>query len=214
MPWAERVPAILEAWYPGRAGGAAIARVLAGAVNPSGHLPATFPRSLDQLPHPGEPRSGDIVYSEGAAVGYKWFDKYGHAPLFAFGHGLSYTTFEHDHLAVARDGEGLVAMVEVTNTGRRAGADVVQVYVSGRAWEAPRRLGGFAKVELEPGERQVVEIHIDPRLLAEWYPERPGWTRAAGMYTVTVGHSSRDLGEMLMVELPPLHLPPDWKPGR
>ncbi|HEU4651185.1 MAG TPA: glycoside hydrolase family 3 C-terminal domain-containing protein [Croceibacterium sp.] len=213
MPWADAVPAIVEAWYPGRAGGEAIANVLTGRVNPSGHLPATFPASLDQLPHPEEPHKGDVEYTEGAAVGYKWFDREGHAPLFAFGHGLSYTTFAHDHLAVARDGDGLVAMVDVTNTGEVAGADVVQVYVAGRGWEAPRRLGGFARVELQPGERKTVEVHVDPRLLAGWYPDRPGWTHAAGAYTVTVGHSSRDLGESLLVELPPSHLPPDWAPA-
>jgi beta-glucosidase len=212
MPWANDVPAIIAAWYPGRIGGAAIARVLTGAVNPSGHLPATFPASLDQLPWPGEARTGEITYTEGAAVGYKWFDENGHEPLFPFGHGLSYTTFHHDHLVVAREGDGLVAMVEVTNTGERAGADVVQVYVSGRGWEAPRRLGGFAKVALEPGERKTIEIHIDPRLLAEWYADRPGWTHAAGAYTVAVAHSSRDLGETLVVELPPMHLPRDWRP--
>jgi beta-glucosidase len=212
MPWAEQVPAIVEAWYPGRVGGEAIANVLTGKVNPSGHLPTTFPASLSQLPYPGEPRKGDVEYSEGAAVGYKWFDREGHAPLFPFGHGLSYTTFVHDHLAVTRDGDGLVAMVEVTNTGARAGADVVQVYVSGLGWEAPRRLGGFAKVSLQPGERRMVEIEVDPRLLGEWYADRPGWTHAAGAYTVTVGYSSRDLGESLHVELPPSHLPPDWKP--
>jgi beta-glucosidase len=213
MPWAGKVPAILAAWYPGRAGGEAIANVLTGRVNPSGHLPATFPASLDQLPHPEEPHEGDVVYSEGAAVGYKWFDREDHAPLFAFGHGLSYTTFHHDHLVVTREGDGLVAMVEVTNTGEVAGADVVQIYVSGRGWEAPRRLGGFAKVFLQPGEKQTLEIHVDPRLLGEWYPDRPGWTHAAGAYTVTVGHSSRDLGESLLVELPPSHLPPDWRPA-
>jgi beta-glucosidase len=213
MPWAGKVPAIVEAWYPGRAGGEAIANILTGRVTPSGHLPATFPASLDQLPHPGEPHEGDVEYSEGAAVGYKWFDREGHAPLFAFGHGLSYTTFAHDHLAVAREGDGLVAMVEVANTGEVAGADVVQVYVSGRGWEAPRRLGGFAKVFLQPGERKTVEIHVDPRLLGEWYPDRPGWTHAAGAYTVTVGHSSRELGESLLVELPPSHLPPEWRPA-
>jgi beta-glucosidase len=212
MPWADKIPAIVEAWYPGRMGGAAIARVLSGAVNPSGHLPATFPRSLGQLPYPGEPRHGDVTYSEGAAVGYKWLDREGHWPLVPFGHGLSYSTFTFDHLAVAREGDGLVAMVEVTNTGPRAGADVVQIYVSGPGWEAPQRLGGFAKVELQPGERKMVEIHVDPRLLAEWHTDRPGWTHAAGIYKVTVGHSSRDLGEVLMIELPPMHLPPTWKP--
>jgi beta-glucosidase len=214
MPWADQVLAIVEAWYPGRAGGEAIARVLTGEVNPSGHLPVTFPKSLDQLPYPGEPRRGDVVYDEGAAVGYKWFDLKGHEPLFPFGHGLSYTRFAFDHLAASRDGEGLVAMVEVTNTGDRPGADVVQVYIGGPGWEAPRRLGGFAKVELAPGEKRRVEIPIDPRLLATWFTGRPGWTRPAGAYTVSVGHSSRELVQSVMVELPPSHLPPGWKPDR
>ncbi|KRA80786.1 glycoside hydrolase family 3 C-terminal domain-containing protein [Altererythrobacter sp. Root672] len=214
MPWADKVPAIVEAWYPGRAGGAAIARILTGAVNPSGHLPATFPRSLDQLPHPGDPRKGDIVYDEGAAVGYKWFDKHGHEPLFPFGHGLSYTTFEIDHLVVMPEGEGLVAMVEVTNTGKRAGAEVVQVYVSGMGWEAPRRLGGFERVELAPGETKQLDIHIDPRVLATWFTGRPGWTHGAGAYTISVGHSSRELGDSVSIELPPSFLPPAWRPAK
>ncbi len=213
MPWSDRVPAIVEAWYPGRAGGEAIANVLAGKVNPSGHLPVTFPRSLDQLPWPGEPRTGDVVYSEGAAVGYKWFDREGHEPLFPFGHGLSYTSFSFGDLEVEREGDGLEASVEVTNRGDRAGAEVVQVYVGGEGWEAPRRLGGFAKVALAPGETKRVEIPIDPRLLATWNTASPGWTRAAGSYTVTVGHSSRDLGESVAIELPAGHLPPGWKPG-
>ena len=212
MPWADKVPAILAAWYPGRMGGAAIARVLTGAVNPSGHLPATFPRSLDQLPWPGDLRKGDLVYEEGALVGYKWFDAKGYEPLFPFGHGLSYTTFDYDHLVASRDGEGLVAMLEVTNTGTRAGADVVQLYVSGPGWPAPRRLGGFARVELKPGERKRVEIHVDPRLLGDWYTNRPGWTHAAGAYSVSVGHSSRELTDSVAIELPPSYLPPEWEP--
>ncbi len=215
MPWAARVPAIIEAWYPGRMGGAAIARVLTGAVNPSGHLPATFPASLDQMPYPGEPRSGEFAYPEGAAVGYRWFDAQGHAPLYAFGHGLSYTTFAHRLISVAPAGDGLIAEVEVANTGARAGADVAQVYVSGPGgWEAPRRLGGFAKIELAPGERQTVRIFVDPRLLSLWHDDNPGWTRAAGTYTVAVGASSRELGEGRAIELPAQHLAPTWKPAR
>lgn len=211
MPWVDKAPAIVQAWYPGRAGGEAIANVLTGRVNPSGHLPATFPKSVEQLPHP-ELRTGDLVYDEGAAVGYKWFDKTGLEPLFPFGHGLSYTTFELGHLSVAREGDGLVAMLEVSNTGDRAGAEVVQVYVSGEGWEAPRRLGGFAKVFLQPGERKRVEIHVDPRLLGTWFTGRPGWTHAAGAYQVSVGHSSRDLAETVTIELPASFLPPHWKP--
>jgi beta-glucosidase len=212
MPWVDRVKGIVAAWYPGIAGGEAIANVLTGKVNPSGHLPATFPRSLEQLPFPGEPRTGDLVYDEGAAVGYKWFDKNGHDPLFPFGHGLSYTSFRIGHLAALSEGDGLVAMAEVTNTGDRPGAEVVQIYVSAKGWEAPRRLGGFEKVELAPGETKRVEIHVDPRLLGTWFGARPGWTHPAGIYEVSVGHSSRDIAETVTIELPPSYLPPSWKP--
>lgn len=133
-------------------------------------------------------------------------------PLFAFGHGLSYTRFALGHLSVAREGDGIVAMLNVSNTGDRAGADVVQIYVSGRGWEAPRRLGGFARVMLQPGETRRVEIHVDPRLLAIWFEGRPGWTHAAGAYQVSAGHSSRDLAETVTIELPASFLPPDWRP--
>ncbi|MFC3101912.1 beta-glucosidase [Altererythrobacter lauratis] len=212
MPWAARVPAIVQAWYPGRNGGAAIARVLTGAVNPSGHLPVTFPRALAQLPHPGDPQPGDVVYSEGAAVGYKWFDAHGHDPLFPFGHGLSYTSFAMSDLAVEARGEGLVARFTLTNTGTRAGADVAQIYVSGPNWEAPQRLGGFAKVSLEPGETRQIEVAVDPRLLAVWDTANPGWTRAAGTYTVRLGESSRVMADSVEITLPASHLPPGWKP--
>ena len=212
MPWADRVPAIVAAWFPGRMGGAAIARVLTGAVNPSGHLPATFPRSLDQLPYPGEPRTGDLAYDEGATVGYKWFDARGHAPLFPFGHGLSYTSFAYADLQVRPRGHGLVASVRVTNTGARAGADAVQLYVSGPGWDEPRRLAGFAKVALEAGESTVIGIEVDPRLLAVWDTANPGWTRKAGPFVLGVAHSSREVAESETVELPVLHLPPECRP--
>jgi len=213
-PWAAKVPAILEAWYPGRMGGAAIANVLTGKVNPSGRLPMTFPKSLDQLAYPGEPRKKEATYAEGAAVGYKWFDAKGLEPQFPFGHGLSYTTFTYNHLKVKRSGDGLVASVRVTNTGERAGGDAVQIYVGGKGWEAPKRLGGFAKVQLWPGHDTTVEIPIDARLLAVWDSSRHGWTRAAGRYSVTVARSSRDLGETVTIDLPASHLPSDWKPRR
>ncbi|MGZ3233418.1 MAG: beta-glucosidase [Croceibacterium sp.] len=214
MPWAAKVPAILEAWYPGRMGGAAIANLLTGKANPSGHLPMTFPKSLDQLPYPGEPRKQEATYAEGAAVGYKWFDAKGLQPQFPFGHGLSYTRFDYSEFKVTRSGEGLVASVRVTNTGARAGGDAVQVYVAGNGWEAPKRLGGFAKVTLWPGHTTTVRIPIDPRLLAVWKAGRPGWTRAAGRYTVSVAHSSRDMVRSLTVSLPASDLAPQWKPRR
>jgi beta-glucosidase len=212
MPWAAKVPAILEAWYPGRMGGAAIADLLTGKANPSGRLPMTFPKGLDQLPFPGEPRKKEATYTEGATVGYKWFDAHGLEPQFPFGHGLSYSSFRYSGLKVARSKQRLIASVTVTNTGDRSGADAVQVYVSGQGWEAPKRLGGFAKVMLWPGHSTTVRIPIDPRLLAVWDTKVPGWQRAAGTYTVTVGHSSRDLGESVKVALPASHLSPQWKP--
>lgn len=212
LPWADDVAGIIEAWYPGRMGGAAIANVLTGAVNPSGHLPMSFPKSLDQLPYPGEPRMGDVVYNEGAAAGYKWFDKQGHKPQFPFGHGLSYTHFTYSSLAVTNEEDGVFALIEVTNDGDAIGADAVQLYISGPGWEAPQRLGGFAKVDMEPGEKRALVIPIDPRLLSVWYDARPGWTRAAGAYRVSLGHSSRDLGPSVMIELGPDFLPADWKP--
>jgi beta-glucosidase len=196
-------------------GGAAIARVLVGKVNPSGHLPMTFPRSLDQLPYPGEPRKKEATYSEGATVGYKWFDAKGLQPLFPFGHGLSYTTFAYSDLAVTQTDKGVVATVTVTNTGERAGADAVQLYVSpppGAGWEAPKRLAGFAKVTLWPGHSTRVGMTVDPRLLAIWDSRTPGWSRAAGAYTFSAGHSSRELGKGVDIDLPAERLSPQWRP--
>jgi beta-glucosidase len=215
VPWADKVPAILEAWYPGRMGGAAIANVLTGKVNPSGHLPMTFPRSLDQLPYPGEPRKKEATYIEGATVGYKWFDAKGFSPQFPFGHGLSYTRFAYSGLAVTRTDAGVVATVTVTNTGERAGADAVQVYVSppaGAGWEAPKRLAGFAKVMLWPGHSTRVSVSVDPRLLAVWDAKAPGWSRAGGSYTFSAAHSSRDLGKGVSIQLPAERLTPQWRP--
>jgi beta-glucosidase len=201
MPWVSKTPAVLEAWYPGTSGGEAIARVLFGAVNPSGHLPATFPVSEQQLPRPtldGDPKQPEqrftVDYKEGAAVGYKWFDKKGHQPLFAFGHGLSYTTFAYDNLkAETKDGVVTVSF-DVRNTGARTGKAVPQVYVSPKAggWEAPQRLAGFKKLELKPGATASVALTVDPRLLATWDDKAHGWSVAAGDYTVTLGASSRD----------------------
>ncbi|MES2700261.1 MAG: fibronectin type III-like domain-contianing protein, partial [Pseudomonadota bacterium] len=174
--------------------------------------PATFPRSLAQLPHPGDPQPGDVVYSEGATVGYKWFDREGHDPLFPFGHGLSYTRFSYGGLAVSRAGEGLVATFTVSNTGQVAGADAAQVYVSGAGWEAPQRLGGFAKVTLQPGESRRVSVAIDPRLLAVWDMANPGWSRAAGSYRVTLAEDSRQPVASVDLALPARHLSPQWRP--
>ena len=202
MPWLPKVGGVVEAWYPGSAGGEAIARVLTGEVDASGRLPVTFPAALAQLPRPvldGDPKKPDdsfpVDYTiEGAAVGYKWFDKQGHQPLFAFGHGLSYTSFAYDNLkATSKDGVVTVSF-DVKNTGPRAGKAVPQVYVSPKAggWEAPQRLAAFSKVDLAPGATTSVTLAVDPRLLATWDSKAHGWSVAAGDYTVTLGASSRD----------------------
>jgi beta-glucosidase len=217
MPWIDRVAGVVEAWYPGSAGGPAIARVLSGAVSPSGHLPVTFPRSLDELPRAaivgeGLPKGEgfDVSYDEGAAVGYRWFDKRGYVPLFPFGFGLAYTSFAYDGLAARVDGGDLKVSFRVRNTGARAGKDVAQVYVSPVAggWEAPKRLGAFAKVDLAPGAAQEETVTVDPRLLAMWETDRGGFRIAAGDYVVTLATSARDPGTHVTVSLSERVLPP------
>ncbi|HEX8486855.1 beta-glucosidase [Sphingomonas sp.] len=213
-PWRGEVGAILEAWYPGTEGGTAIANLLFGRVNPSGRLPATFPRSLDQLPHPAEPNKGDTHYTEGATVGYKWYDAKGLEPAYAFGHGLSYTNFAYDRLTARASRGGIVATFRVRNTGARAGQAVGQVYVAppSGGWEAPKRLGGWRKVPLAPGAAQTVSVAIDPRLIATWDESGRQWRIAAGRYRVMLGASSRDVGQSVAVSVPALTLPAGWRP--
>jgi beta-glucosidase len=139
--------------------------------NPSGHLPATFPADIAQLPHHEAPHGGDVTYTEGATVGYKWFEEKGLKPAFPFGHGLSYTSFGVSGLQATRQGAGVTAHFRVANKGQRQGAVVPQIYVGAApaaGWEAPRRLGGWQKVTLEPGQSREVSVTIDPRLLARW----------------------------------------------
>jgi beta-glucosidase len=217
MPWLSKVGGVVEAWYPGSEGGEAIARVLTGEIDASGRLPVTFPAALDQLPRPvldGDPKTPDALFAvdytiEGAAVGYKWFDKKGHQPLFAFGHGLSYTTFAYDNLKAEAKGGALTVSFDVKNTGKRTGKAVPQVYVSPKSggWEAPQRLGGFKKVELAPGATTKVSLTIDPRLLATWNEKAHGWSVAAGDYTVTLGASSRDTAAKVDVAVAARSLP-------
>ncbi|PVM77460.1 glycoside hydrolase family 3 C-terminal domain-containing protein [Caulobacter radicis] len=211
MPWLPKVGAVLEAWYPGTSGGEAIARILTGQVNPSGRLPVTFPAATGQLPRPaieglgtmdpnGHPTSNYDV--DGAAVGYKWFDKTGAKPLFPFGYGLSYTSFDMGGLTVKAEGRGLQARVVVRNTGPVRGKAVVQIYVSGQGWEAPRRLGGFSKVDLKPGEKRAVTVPIDPRLLATFDVEGRTWRITGGGYQVTLASSASDPIQSVNVDLP------------
>jgi beta-glucosidase len=222
MPWVTRVPVILEAWYPGRAGGKAIANVLTGKVNPSGHLPATFAVSEDQLPRPVRPGGNTetedfpLPYAEGAAVGYKWFDAKNLQPLFPFGHGLSYTRFDIGAPAARANGDGTVTVTfSVRNSGQRRGMEVAQVYASptNGGWEAPKRLAAFQKVDLAPGAARQVSVTIDPRLLATFDNGSQQWRIAPGAYQILVGESARDIRGNATVTLPALTLPSNWRPG-
>ena len=202
MPWAARVPAILEAFYPGIRGGPAIARILTGKVNPSGHLPISFPASNDQLTHlliAGNGPPGDtpwsVTYDEGATIGYKWYDVKGYKPLWAFGHGLSYSRFSASDLTAVPDGRAIKVSFNVRNVGKRAGKGVAQVYVGpadwqAARWEAPRRLGAFAKADLKPGQSRRVDLTIDPRLLATYEAANNNWHIKAGTYRLSLGQAS------------------------
>jgi beta-glucosidase len=221
MPWLNRVAAVLEAWYPGTSGGDAIAALLFGRVNPSGRLPLTFPRDEGQLPRRTIDGTGlplgsafDVGYPEGAAVGYKWYDSKGLTPLFPFGHGLSYTSFDYGGLSAELKSGKLQVRFHVRNRGRVRGMAVPQIYVSPVAggWEAPKRLGGWKKVDLAPGAGSAVELDVDPRLLAVFDGAAGGWRIAGGRYTIALGASSRDLKENVTIALPERRLPATWRP--
>ena len=194
MPWLSQVPAVVEAWYPGQEDGNAIARVLFGDVNPAGKLPITFPASDSAVPantpaqYPGV--NGTATYSEGLDVGYRYDDAAGLTPLFPFGYGLSYTSFTFSHLAVSRDRVGAIQVdARVTNTGRRAGTEVAQLYVGdpAAAQEPPRQLRAFQRVTLRPGHSAVVHFSVPASSLAYWDTATQGWVTAPGTYQVYVG---------------------------
>src|SRR5215213_1496007 len=202
-PWLSRAPAVLYAWYPGMEGGNALARVLFGDASPSGKLPFTFPVRLEDSPahalgaYPG--RGGTVRYEEGLLVGYRWFDAKKLAPLFPFGHGLSYTRFEYSNLRLVegKDAKGptLAVTFDLTNAGDREAAEVAQVYVGDLKSSLPRpskELKGFAKIFLKPGERNTVTIALSRDAFAFYDPARPGWVAERGDFRVTVGASSRD----------------------
>ncbi len=222
MPWIDNVSAALEAWYPGIRGAEAIANILFGDVNPSAKLPMTFARSEIDLPHPtiasapaptsgdlaiggtppfvASPRGGrgrmtpfDIPYSEGLKVGYKWFDAENKQPLFAFGFGLSYTSYLYSGLKVT-PGPAPKVTFNVKNTGKRAGTEIAQVYVAlpPAAGEPPRRLVAWELVSLAPGESKAVSLELEPKFLSIFDVAQDGWQLLAGEYQVFVGGSSRE----------------------
>ena len=202
MPWLDRVPVVLEVWYPGEEDGNAVADLLFGKSNPSGKLPLTFPKAEGDTPAhtreqwPGV--NGKATYSEGLNVGYRWYDSQKIEPLFPFGFGLSYTTFAVRNLNVpkqASGGQRLTVSVDVVNTGNRAGAEVVQVYVASpaAAGEPPRQLRGFEKVTLASGESKRVTIQLDDRAFSIWDTTKNNWSVVPGQYTIFAGDSSRNL---------------------
>jgi beta-glucosidase len=222
MPWIDRVSGVVEAWYPGIRGAEALANVLTGSVMPTGKLAVTFPKSDADLPHPNlvqpPPESmpdlnhlvGDdsnifsvlfqplpafqINYDEGLKVGYKWYDAEQESVLFPFGFGLSYTTYTYSGLSVA-PGETITVSFNVKNTGSRAGTEIAEIYASlpESAEEPPKRLIGWTRVELAPGESKQVSVPISRDRLTVYDETSDSWKLASGKYTIRVGGASQDL---------------------
>ena len=199
MPWLRDVSAVLEAWYPGEEDGTAVAAVLFGAVNPSGKLPITFPRSLDDtLASKPDQFPGDgttVHYSEGLEVGYRSYNAHKLSPLFPFGFGLSYTTFRFEDLTVvARSKADMTISFRVTNTGQRPGAEVAQHYIDfppiAEGDEPPRQLKGFCKVMLRPGESKKIELALNPRSFSYWSVQAHEWQVPPGVFRLMIGDSS------------------------
>ena len=211
MPWVDKVPAIVQAWFLGSEGGNALASVLIGDVNPSGKLPMTFPARLSDVgahavgQYPGTPRNDgsnivDIEYREGIFVGYRWADKNKIQPLFPFGHGLSYTTFDYGKATIDKT-EGsaddvFTVSIPVTNSGDRAGREVVQLYVSDLKTTLPRpvkELKGFKKISLEPGQTETVTFEITRGDLSYFDDDKHAWVVDPGKFEALIGASSRDI---------------------
>jgi beta-glucosidase len=200
MPWLSSVSAVLDDWYPGQTDGTALANVLFGHTDPSGHLPVTFPQNLGQVPASTQQQwpglDGNVQFSEGLDIGYRWYDDHSVTPLFPFGYGLSYTSFRYSDLQIQPSPDGATGDVAVsatvTNTGSRAGADVAQLYLSdpASAGEPPRQLAGFERVSLAAGQSRQVTFQVTPRSEEWWDATANGWSSDPGAYGVYVGDSS------------------------
>ncbi|GGN28885.1 MULTISPECIES: glycoside hydrolase family 3 C-terminal domain-containing protein [Marinomonas] len=213
LPFVEKVPAILEAYLGGQAGASAIAKVLSGDVNPSGKLAETFPASLDDVPSqpyfPGSTKQ--VQYREAIWVGYRYFDTTGTKALFPFGHGLSYTNFTYYHLtllsgdkALFNESASIKLQITITNTGNRAGAEVVQCYVGQKSPSQPRpakELKAFKKVFLEPGESKEIVFELDYRAFAYWHKEKATWVAESGEYQIHIGASVADIRDTASIVL-------------
>lgn len=224
--WNDKAAAILYCWYNGQNGHCAVAEILAGKTNPSGKLPITIEKEFSDGVDPDYVPAGehlysswndeweaareiyDVTYDEGVFVGYRWFEKKGIAPLYAFGHGLSYARFEYEGLSVSQaefsEGDSVVVSFLVKNTGALAGAEVAQLYVRDVESSQPRpvkELKGFRKVQLEPGELKRVELVLDAAAFRFWSPEEKDWVAEAGEFEVMVGASSLDVRSSVRVRL-------------
>ncbi len=208
MPWAEKVPAIVAAWYPGGRGAEAITRVLFGDVNPSGRLPITFAARVEQWPRQTPPGRGlvregtspvigaqdppfAIDYAEGSSLGYRWFAEKAEMPLYPFGYGLSYTTYRYSEFKVT-GGDTAEVSVSIKNTGRRSGTETAQVYLRKGPHRSQLRLLGWAQAVLKPGEYKTVTIKADPRLLANWDEAARAWRIDEGTYEIFVGPNASE----------------------
>jgi beta-glucosidase len=210
MPWLDRVGAVVQAWFPGQECGDAVADLLFGDRSPSGRLPLSFPNRIEETPafgsYPGV--DGRVLYREGVFVGYRGYEQNEVKPLFPFGFGLSYTTFGYERLTLKRTGAdstyGWTVTVDVTNTGDRAGHEVVQLYVAdpvARVPRPPKELKGFGKVWLEPGERQTVTFRLDQRSFAFWDDALHDWVAEPGEYQILIGASSVDIRLSARIDL-------------
>jgi beta-glucosidase len=200
MPWIDKVAGVIWAGHPGGFDGSSIAALLYGDANPSGRLIMTFPANEQQGPatKPDEyPGDGKIVnFDEGVLVGYRWYDAKNQTPLFPFGYGLSYTTFKYSDLKIEHGADGRQTVsVKVTNSGKREGAEVVELYVGdpAAAGEPPKQLKGFEKLFLKPGESKTATMALNRDSLSVWDETTHGWKLVPGAYTVNVGSSSRDI---------------------
>jgi beta-glucosidase len=199
MPWIDKAKAVLVTWLPGEEGPHALANVLFGFSAPSGRLPVTFPKRIEDIPTFKTYRGGATApYSEGLFVGYRHYDKEKIAPLFPFGHGLSYTTFAYSDLKApsrAKAGEPVDVQITVTNTGKRAGRETVQLYVAPKnpsLPRAPKELKGFVKVSLKPGESKTVSLPLDARAFSFYDPKAKRWVAEPGDYELVIAASATD----------------------
>lgn len=198
--WIDDVPAVMQAWYPGMEGGTALAKLVFGDANPSGKLPVTFPKKLEDHPahklgeYPGN--QNYVYYYDDIYVGYRYFDTYKVEPQFAFGHGLSYTSFEYSNLKVTADGNGALVNFTIKNTGKQAGAEVAQVYVKQERSILPRpekELKGFDKVFLQPGESKMITIKLDENAFSYYNDIENKWVKEKAIFNIMIGASSRQV---------------------